>query len=300
MKSTKLAVLIALVAAVPTSLIVLPAAAIAGEQAAPATEPESDVDKAFALGWVKGPATVSIAGKAEIKIPKGYMYLGEQETQTFLKLNGNLPSPGNYTIAKSDFGWFAIYSFNPAGYVNDKEAIDPDALFKSIKDRESAENDERNAAGLDPMYLDAWVVSPHYDTTTRQLEWGTRLHSTNNATIVNYTSRILGRSGVMSAVLVSDPENLDKQLADFRHATGKFEYVAGEKYEQFQNGDKVAEYGLAALITGGAAAAAAKTGLGKAAFAGVAAFGKVIFAAVVAAFVAVASFLRRLFGRKAE
>jgi len=37
--------------------------------------------------------------------------------------------------------------------------------------------------------------------------------------------------------------------------------VEGQRYAEFRPGDKIAEYGLAALITGGAAAVALKTGL---------------------------------------
>ena len=80
---------------------------------------------------------------------------------------------------------------------------------------------------------------------------------------VNYTVRLLGRSGVMSAMLVSDPASLDNDMKAFKTALAGFDFASGQKYSEFRAGDKVAEYGLAALVVGGAAAAAAKAGLFK-------------------------------------
>lgn len=54
----------------------------------------------------------------------------------------------------------------------------------------------------------------------------------------------------------------------------------------------MATYGLAALVAGGAAAAVAKTGIGKALF-------KFIAVGVVALFAVVGGFFKRLFGRRA-
>jgi len=103
--------------------------------------------------------------------------------------------------------------------------------------------------------------------------------------------RLLGRTGVMSATLVDDPANLSADVAAFRQALGAYEYVPGERYAEFHSGDRVAEYGLAALIAGGAAAAAVKTGAGKGLL-------KLIGVGAIAVFGAVASFVKKLRGRR--
>jgi uncharacterized membrane-anchored protein len=64
----------------------------------------------------------------------------------------------------------------------------------------------------------------------------------------------------MSATLVSDPASLDQDIRAFKAALTGFDFNQGQKYSEFRSGDKVAEYGLAALIVGGAAAAAVKSG----------------------------------------
>jgi uncharacterized membrane-anchored protein len=59
--------------------------------------------------------------------------------------------------------------------------------------------------------------------------------------------------------------------------------VSGERYTEFKQGDHVAEFGLAALVLGGAAAVATKKGLWGAIAAFLAAFWKLIAGVTVAA-----------------
>jgi len=255
-----------------------------------------------ALGWVHGPATLPIGNEAAVRIPKGARYLGPEGTSKFLQLNGNPPADHDYTIAPEGLGWFAILEFDAAGYVSDKEKVDPDALFKQLKSNEDEANKERTAQNEPGLHLDRWVVAPHYDTASHNLEWGTVMHTDSGEQVVNYTSRILGRDGVTKAILVSDPTNLSADLAQYRNALGGFAYLPDKKYEDHKAGDKVAAYGLGALVAGGAAAAVVKSGLFAGLFAAILKFGvafyKLIVVGVVAAFAALRRQISRLFGRK--
>jgi uncharacterized membrane-anchored protein len=95
---------------------------------------------------------------------------------------------------------------------------------------------------------------------------------------------------VTSAVLVTDPDHFDTDLGEFKTALTGYDFNAGDRYSEFQSGDKVAEYGLTALILGGAAAVAAKTGILKV-------IGKFLWIGVVAVIAAVSSFFKRVFRR---
>src|SRR5713101_1393242 len=86
------------------------------------------------LAWQVGPTAGQIAGKATITVPKDYLFLDGVNTRRFLELTGNVPHDGNYTYAPTSLAWFAIFSFNPSGYVKDDERIDPDALLRSLKE----------------------------------------------------------------------------------------------------------------------------------------------------------------------
>ena len=111
---------------------------------------------------------------------------------------------------------------------------------------------------------------------------------------MNYTSRILGRGGVMTATLVSDTDTLPQNTNEFKKVLTGFNYNSGQTYAEFKNGDKVAAIGLGALVLGGAAAVATKKGLWGAIAGALAAGWKFIAAAAIALFAG----LGKLFGRK--
>jgi uncharacterized membrane-anchored protein len=73
-----------------------------------------------------------------------------------------------------------------------------------------------------------------------------------------------------------------------------YSFNAGESYAEYRPGDKVAEYGLAALIVGGAAAVAAKKGL----FGVLATFLAAAWKFLVAAVVGALAWVRKKFGAK--
>jgi uncharacterized membrane-anchored protein len=245
------------------------------------------------LSWQKGPGTAPIAGKAQIAIPENYVFLDAQNTRRFLELTGNPPRDGQYTFAPASLSWFAIFSFSDSGYVKDDEKINPDDLLRSLKESDGPSNEERKRLGMMAIHTDGWQVPPHYDPGTKRLEWGVRLKSDAGEAVVNYTARLLGRSGVMSATLVSDPASLEQDVADFKNSLQKFAYVSGEQYSEFKTGDRVAEFGLAALILGGAAAVATKKGLWGAIAAFFAAFWKLIAGVAIAALAGLRSIFKR-------
>ncbi len=248
------------------------------------------------LAWQNGPTDGPIAGKASIKVPEGYVFLDEKNTRRFIELNGNPPSDGNYMIAPKALNWFCIFSFNASGYVKDDETIDQDELLKSLMASDAPSNERRQRLGMRPIYTDGWQVPPHYDAETKRLEWGLRLRTNDGQTNVNYSVRLLGRTGVMSAILVASTHTLDLDIKAFKAALREFSYSPGETYAEFKQGDKVAEYGLAALILGGAAAVATKKGLWAVIASGAVAFWKAILGVLVAAGAAIGKF----FGKKKE
>jgi uncharacterized membrane-anchored protein len=194
------------------------------------------------------------------------------------------------TFAPSDLTWFSVF-FESSGYVQDDEKIDPDSLLEILKKNNVAGNEERKKRGLETLVLEGWYVAPHYDIQTKRLEWGTKLRPESGGITVNYTIRLLGRSGVMSVILVSNPTSLDNDVKSFKAALAGFDFNTGEKYSEFRSGDKVAEYGLAALIVGGAAAAAAKSGAFKF-------LGKFISIGIIGGLAAAWAAARAFFSRK--
>jgi uncharacterized membrane-anchored protein len=257
----------------------------------PAQQPQENpyVRQVNALPWQT--TSGDIAQVARITLANDLRFLDQASTSRFLEINGNPPRANNFTVAPRSLEWFAIFSFDRSGYVRDDERLDADALLSTLREQNQAGMAERRRLNMPVLRLEGWAVAPHYDTETRRLEWGTRLIGDNNEVTVNYTIRILGRSGVMAATLVTEPQSLEHDVAQFRTALRNFEFNTGERYTEFRQGDRVAEYGLAALVVGGAAAAAASSGLLKG-------LGKAIGFLVFGGIAAVAAVFRRLFRRQ--
>jgi uncharacterized membrane-anchored protein len=258
--------------------------------AQPTRDPEQAWREVQALGWQRGPTTAQIGAVATINVPEGLGFLDGPNTRRLLELTQNPPRDDRYTLATPDLTWFAIFFFENSGYVRDDEKLDADALLNALQENDKRGNSERKRLGMPGLHTAGWHVPPHYDAGTKRLEWGLRLRGDDGHITVNYTIRMLGRHGVMHAVLVSDPEDLEKNIVTFKGALGGYGFVPGERYAEFKSGDRIAEYGLAALVLGGAAVVATKSGFGKA-------IGKFLILGLIALGGGIVAFFRKTFKR---
>lgn len=246
------------------------------------------------LNWIEGPQTVKLFGIAVIDVPEGYVFLNPDDTQKFNTLSQNPSSGTEYFLAPADLRWGSYFTFQQDGYVRDDEKIDAANLLASIRKGTEAGNKERREKGWPEMTIIGWKLPPFYDAETKRLEWAVNGKVSDNSSVINFNTRILGRSGVTSIVLVVEPEALDAAVSEFTASLKTYQYSASERYAAFKAGDKIAEYGLAALITGGAAAVATKTGFWKM-------LGVTLVAAwklVAVGIAAVVAFLRTLLKRR--
>jgi len=239
------------------------------------------------LGWQRGPADGSLGSIATLKIAEGQAFLDAPNSRRFLELTQNPPRDNRYTLMARESGWFAIFFFENSGYVKDDDKLDADALLKSLQESDKGENEERKRLGMPTISTAGWSVPPHYDPATKRLEWGVQLRGDDGHLVVNYAIRLLARRGVMHAILVSSPDRLRHDVAEFKAALADYAFVPGERYAEFRAGDRVAEYGLAALVLGGAAAVATKSGFLKA-------FGKLIVVGVIGLGGALLALFRKL------
>jgi uncharacterized membrane-anchored protein len=257
---------------------------------AAAQEPEGD-GLAARPGWMKGPHTGALGSHASIDVPEGSYFLDGSATRAFLQATENVPSGRELgaVLRRQEDGrsWFAIFSFSDEGYVDDsdKDDIDADALLASMKKGTEQDNEERKKRGWTVFNLEGWQTRPFYDPATHNLTWAIRGSSPGDTPTINHSVRLLGRRGVMSVQLVAGQDDIAATTSDFNELLEGFSYNSGERYAEFRKGDKMAGYGLAALIGGGAAAAAVKTGF----------LQKAWKALVALAFAAIAG-LRKLFG----
>lgn len=247
------------------------------------------------LAWQRGPLETPIGDKATVKVPAGYVFLGASDTKKFMEANHNVSSGHEYLLAPDTLQWFSLFSFDPIGYVKDNETIDADAVLDTVKEGTKQGNEERKRRGWSTMSIVGWRFQPHYDHDSKLLEWAfVGRDDSTGSDVINYNTRLLGRSGVMQVVLVSDPGVLDTAAATLKTMlTNGYQFAPGEKYAEFKQGDRVAEYGLAALVAGGAAAVAAKKGVFAVIGTFLAAAWKFVLALVVGAIAWLKSLLRK-------
>ncbi|MDR1349873.1 MAG: DUF2167 domain-containing protein [Zoogloeaceae bacterium] len=259
------------------------------------TEEAADKTAAIiaSLNWVEGPRTVNVGPMATFNVPKGYRFLNAADTRIFLEDVTQNPTSGEEYFFGPDSGnWWATFEYSDTGHVKDDEKIDADALIKSIREDQDASNKERAKNGWPELLNMGWKQAPFYDPETRRLEWALSFTSSlDQQEGINYETRLLGRLGVTSATLVVAPEELAAALPEFKKVVNGYQFVGGQRYSEFKEGDKVAEYGLAALIAGGAAAALLKSGL-------LVKYWKLLVIGALAAFAALGKFFSRIFRRK--
>ena len=253
------------------------------------------------LRYQTGHVTVR-GGLATLELPADFRYLDPQETDIVLRAWGN--PPGNETLGMvvpagvrvlAPAGWGVIISFSEDGYVKDDDAakIDYHELLTTMQRAMREANPERAKAGYATVELVGWAEPPRYDSVAHKLYWAKDLKFTDDsAHTLNYNIRVLGRRGVLVLNAVASMDRLEPVRRDMAKVIGFVEFNGGHRYADFIPGtDKVAEYGIAALIAGGLAA---KAGLFKVLLGALIALKKFIALGLVAA----AAFLRKLFGRK--
>ena len=225
-------------------------AAIEAAKKNPKTSPE--FRELLSLPYVKGPAEVPITENAHITLGNDKQFLDSASSKRFLELNGNLSDgPDEYIVMPRDETWWSSYSYNDMGHVKDGDKLDAEALLAKIKEGQEAANLERQKRGLSALTVQGWQVPPHYDANTKQLEWGLDLKDEKTGErFVNYTTRVLGREGLMAATLIARPEKFGTSLVEFRASMSGFRYNPDRSYQSFRQGDRVAEYVIAACAYG--------------------------------------------------
>ena len=234
-----------------------------------------------------GPADLPLAGQALLRLPAGTQFVPQPQAGRLLKAMGNPgedPRLQGLVFPDGDGGWFVTVRFEPAGFVKDDDARDwkPDDLLQSYREGTEAGNAERAKLGLPQLEILGWAEKPAYDAAAHRLVWAmSTRHKGDTADVpqgVNYNTYVLGREGYFMLNLVTGLKDLPAHKPQAHALLAALAFDDGKRYADFDaSTDRVAEYGLAALVVG---AAAKKFGLLAAAGLFFAKFGKLIFVGV--------------------
>jgi uncharacterized membrane-anchored protein len=243
-------------------------------------------------------------GLAKLTVPPDFNYLNPDDAETVLvKLWGNPPSPtkslgmlipAGLTPLSSNC-WVVTIDYDEDGYVKDNDAgkINYDDLLKQMQKSVAEENKVRTEKGYPTAELVGWAAPPHYDAVTHKLYWAKRLKfSGEDGDTLNYNIRMLGRKGVLELNAIASIDQFQTIDAQTPEILSMVDFKEGNRYADFDpKVDKVAAYGLTALVAGGALAAAAKLGFLKLLWVGILAAKKFVLIGIAA----IVAFFRRLF-----
>lgn len=211
--------------------------------------------------------TIAIGdGLATLALPESLRFLDPADTEKLLTQGWGNPEGGgtlgmilpSETSPFSQEGWGVIVTYDEEGYVSDEDAdgIDYDALLEEMKASTEAENEERAEQGYARFELVGWAERPRYDKEAKKLYWAKELEFEGApGNTLNYNVRVLGRRGVLVLNAVATMDQLELVKGAIPAVIEAASFDPGHRYADYQPGtDKVAAYGLAALVAGGIAA----------------------------------------------
>jgi uncharacterized membrane-anchored protein len=244
---------------------------------------------------------VALIDQAKLKLPAGYFFVPKAEGARVLRALGNQVHDASFVGLVVGTGpkdaWIVVIRHVKEGYIKDDDAKNwnADELLKNIKEGVDEGNKDRAARGFPEMEVLGWIQLPTYDAASHRLVWSMlakdKGQSDNVPKGVNYNTYALGRDGYFSLNLLSQSDRIESEKAVARELLADLSYNSGKRYEDFSaSTDRIAEYGLAALIGG---AVAKKLGLFAIAIAFVLKFAKVIAIGAVAFGAGILKFFRR-------
>ncbi len=229
------------------------------EQAAVSQELQAAV-KAMEAAKQAGPVDISLRNQAVLKIPKGYVFIPTAEAGAYARALGNTPGNGFLGLIfpeKDDSGWVVVVEYIDSGYIKDDEAKtwNLDELLESYKEGTEANNNKRIERGFPALEVTGWVEKPSYDAINHRLVWSMAVrasgHNSADDQSVNYNSYVLGREGYFSLNMVADINSIAALIPKADALLAALRFNDGKSYMDFDaSTDKVAEYGLAALVGG--------------------------------------------------
>lgn len=249
-------------------LLAIPLAAAHAQTTSPAPPSSAERERALASAWeaasqaaTRGPATVALVDQGRFAVPAGAAYIPLPQAASLMRAMGNTVRPNMVGVLASEGGddWLAVLTFVKEGYIKDDDARDwnADDLLASLREGIAAGNEERRRRGFPGLELIGWIEKPAYDAATHRLVWSVNARQEGAAPdadrTVNYNTYVLGREGYFSLNFLTSEKLIPAQKPVAHGLLSGLSFVDGKRYADFDaSTDKVAAYGLAALVGGAA------------------------------------------------
>jgi uncharacterized membrane-anchored protein len=265
------------------------AAVFAGLLAPGFAQQKTVEDQITALHWIKSGTIGFSASSSRVSLPPGFIGINGQDARTYEEITQGHPDNDTEAVLLDKDDNEVVFEYFPSGFItiDDWQDLDPKGLIREISDNTEAANAKRREKGVPELHVIGWVQEPSFDRTTKTVFWAINAKSSDGTSVVNSVALRLGRSGYEKVIWITD-------LANFKPSGGVLDtmlrahsFDPGQRYDDHVEGDKLAGYGIAALVGAVAGAKLVKIG----AFAAILLFAKKLW---FLAFAAVAVFFRRI------
>src|SRR4029453_10337996 len=175
--------------------------------------------------------------------------------------------------------------------------IDQDALLRDMRAARQAVSDERRRnGGQGPMYTVYWLIPPTYDPVKKEARWAIEF-SVNGELFANLQVIKLGRYGYHRTTWAGPASGVDSMPRFLQTMLNSPSYDAGHRYADHVEGDKLAGFGIGALVRATAIGSKPDKGVSAAIFGGALLLANKAWLVILAAVGGIGIFFKRLFSR---
>ena len=237
------------------------AAATSSPKSDTPVQPGAAVEPAPSFHPVAGPRRVELGHDLVMELPADYLYLDPPQAKQLMERNGNLWNDNLLgVVVKQDADWLITIRYTEEGYVKDDEAakLKADDLLKQDPRRNGRGQRRARQARIQAAARGRVVGAAALRSSGPPHGLGDAAAPRGAADeSVNFNTRVLGRKGFVAINLIDAVDAIEASKPAAAAILAATTYTPGARYEDF-NGktDKVAEYGLTALVLGGAGLAA--------------------------------------------
>jgi uncharacterized membrane-anchored protein len=215
----------------------------------PADLTVADVDAKFAqLHWQTAGSRRLAESHAALAVPPGYLMVVGDDAVKVETMLGNIALPHLEAAIHNRANHFVIQHFDD-GYVtlDDWGDIDAKVLLAAISEATEKANEQRRRQGAAEIHLGRWIREPALDRPSATVHWAYGATEGTNP-IVNVVALRLSRGGFDKITLATDQTNYGLAAGNLDAILGGMSFDPGYRYADHIATDKVAEYGVAALV----------------------------------------------------
>lgn len=191
------------------------------------------------------------ASNSTLSLPEGYVLIDGADARAFYEASNGISAPSSLeaVVAQSATGNIVLFKTVREGYVrlDDWSDVDADELLQSMKDGTEQANKERAQHNMRPLTIVGWRQRPNLDDATKMVNWTIEAREGDEA-FVNTTQLRFGRYGYEMLTWVGDTK--DDAAPFLQNMQAAYDFNTGAQYGDFKPNDKVATYGIAALVAG--------------------------------------------------